>query len=262
LVRAAAIIGLVLGMTACSPRGADAPSAIAPVSGPAPVDYKVWRDVGSSKPGVTLALQCAQNLEGLEAADHTLKDKVTLHLPWDIQISRSGRLQGQCRWDVGDTRSGRLVFDVLCSNKNVEACSKFSYATEGEKRIERVNVLVKTQPAYLSTYPPGKTDAERLESVRMLRWVQDHGPDEVGTLRATVSDIRVGFVDGADRPFVCGALRAGSSVKRFAVYGLGPLSSRSYKWAFGPSAHDFCDSKQGDLQSYSVSNDHLNATLP
>jgi hypothetical protein len=226
----------------------------------AAVDYAAWRDVGSdNKRHMSLAMMCAGRLAGLEAADPSLKDKVALQLPWVIQVSKRGKLQAQCEWAGPDQRTGRIVVDVLCANDERDRCSRYAYATEGGRKLDAVAIQHHPQPPVSSAYPPGHDDTERRRSQTILAWALQNASDHIGALRVEFRSTRVGIVQSAKTPFVCGQIReVGKEWRRFAVYSLGAAASPpspTFYWLREPrdkSVHDFCDTAQVDLQWYAV----------
>jgi hypothetical protein len=224
------------------------------------VDHAVWRDVDPGNRRVSLAMMCAGRLDGLEAADPALKDKVALQLPWSVQVTRHGKLQAQCEWSGPNGRGGRIVVDVLCPNDQSERCSRFAYASEGTRRIEAVATLQRPQPPVSGAFPPGRDDLERGRSNELLAWARDHGPDEEGVLRLSFRSTRVGIVDSAKIPVLCGQAKGAGGWRKFAVYSIGATASPpspTFHWVTKPAdVRDFCDGKQEDLQWYAVP-DHV-----
>lgn len=232
----------------------------------APVDHAVWRDIGADNDKqMSLAMMCAGDLSGLEAADPSLKDKVALQLPHSIQVSKRGKLQAQCVWSGPDQRVGRIVVDVLCQNDDNDRCSRFAYAIEGSRKIDPVAIHHHAPPPLSAIYPPGHDDLEKGRSQAILAWARENAPDRTGALRVEFRSAKVGIAASAKIPVLCGQIRErGRSWHRFAVYSLGaaamPLSP-TFFWLREPGdkdVHDFCDVSQEDFQWYSVPDEALN----
>jgi hypothetical protein len=245
-------------LASCGVSGSNDVPAAKRATGPGAVDYAVWRDVAPGKRRMSLAMMCAGHLDGLESADQTLKDRITLQLPWSVQVARHGKLQAQCEWSGPNGRGGRVVVDVLCPNDESERCSRLAYANEGAHRIEAVAILHHPPPPVSSAFPPGRDDVERGRSNELLAWARDHGPDEEGVLRLSFRSTRVGIVDSAKIPFLCGEAKGAGPWHRFAVYSIG---AAAFYWVKKPAdVRDFCDVKKEDLQWYVVPDNAMNGS--
>lgn len=262
-------MALIAPVASCGP-SADEPgrvankSAVVSDTGPPPVDYTVWRDVDASNQVDSLTSMCAGALEGLEAADPSLKDRVALQVPWSVQATRHGKVEAQCIWTGPDGRSGRLVVEVLCSNGDSDRCYRFEYAAEGSRTIKAVEIVHHPQPPISRAFPPGADDVERDRSNQLLAWARDHGPDQEGALRVTFRNAKVGIVASAKIPFLCGDVGGGGPSHHFVVWSIGAAAtppSPTFYWSRKPSdVSDFCNTAQGDLQWYAVPDSALNGT--
>lgn len=245
-------------LQACRGQAAAPQSASGTATVPAPlppIDYSVWRDVDAkNNKHSILAMLCASQMDKLEAADPSLKDNVALQIPWQVQVTRRGKLQAQCEWSGPAERVGRMVVDVHCMNDENDRCASFAYGVEGGRTIKAVKIIHHPPPPISAAYPPGTDEEERSKSLAILGWARDHAADDVGALRVQFRETRVGIVADAKVPFVCGQVSAdGTLWHRFAVYS---LAGSSYQFLREPKdrsgVRDFRDARQEDLQWYSV----------
>ncbi len=256
--RRLALLATAFALHACgSPPSSTSTTQAPPArinTGPATVDHAVWRDLGSeNNQAISLASMCAGALDGLQAADPSLKDNVALQVPWDIQVSRRGKLQAQCIWTGPNGRSGRVAVDILCSNGDNDRCSRFAYASEGGRRIDPVTIHHQPPPPISNAYPPGRDDLERQRSEQALAWTRDNAPDKLGALRVAFRSVRVGIDVDAKIPVVCGEVsQPGGPWRRFTVFSIG---AATFLWRVGPkdkAVGEFCNNIREGLQWYAV----------
>lgn len=255
-------IAACLAMTACG-GSSDSRSQSTGPEALAASDLSSWREVSADNTlQGGLAVMCAGALDGLQAADPSLRDKVALGLPWSVEVSRSGKLQARCAWDGPSQRTGWVVVDVLCSDADRDACSRFAYGVEGNRHIAAaVPSLGRPLPLPVSTrYPPGRDESERARSTEILAWTRQNAADQVNALRVEFQDVRVGIVASAGVPFVCGQLREpGKPLRRFWVFSIGAVATPpqpSFYWRSEPgdrrAVTDACNASAPDLQWYAV----------
>ena len=257
-----------LAVTACNspppaPRAGDVSSPPALST----IDPSTWRDVGNDNDRIgALATMCAGALEGLQAAEPSLRDKVALQVPWQVQTSRRGKLQAQCVWTGPAGVQGRIVVDVLCADGDKDRCFRFAYATLGTRRIEPVIVHHAPPPPVSAAYPPGRDDLERGRSTEIINWTRDKAPDQLGALRVEFRAAKVGIDADAKIPVLCGEVRErGHDWTRFAVFSIGAAAnppSPSFNWRREPgdreAVREFCDVRREGFQWYEVPDRAMN----
>jgi hypothetical protein len=247
-----------VALASCGPKH---PSAKTSATALTPVDNAQWREVPAGKKRASLAFMCAGNLPALEAAEPSLKNRVSMQVPWDIQVTKHGKLQAQCVWSGPDQRLGRMVIDVKCLDDDNDDCSRFAYAEEGGRRINAVTMPHRPPPPISHAYPPGRDDAERAQSNLILAWARDNAPTQMDALRVEFRGAKIGIEEDAKVPVLCGEVREqGAHWHRFAVFSTGPMPSPVFHWIREPEddgVKDFCDVKQGNLQWYAVPEEKL-----